>query len=196
MISKPYLLLVLTLMCFVGAGCSSSTAPASPQAPNSAMNSNNSQNKPLKETLEDVYAQTRALMEDATPDRYLAALDLTGADTETVSDIRGGWANRKENMPVTAPDLTGPQTKFIQLVTEGDWAGYYFITDTGSDPSFVMVQRFHKTGDLWKVGTKGIIPQPRSAFTQFNAEALKELIKQSAVMGVMPTGNSNSIYNN
>ncbi len=174
----------------LGAGCQSTNAPSmsppnSPSATAPAMPTPSTPES-LKMDLERVFAQTRALANDPTPDRYLAAVDLTGSDKETVDEIKDGWANREQMLRTVMPDMTGPNAKFIEIKEEGDWAAYYYLVKISNELAILKSQRFHKVNGQWKVGTGALTRQPISAFTTFNVEVLKQEIETSRVMSVKP----------
>ncbi len=182
-----HLSLALLLLVFMGAGCSSSsssTMPPAAPAMNNAMQNNPQES--LQSQLERVYADTRALTNDPTPDRYLAAIDLTGADPENAAEIRDGWQNREQMLKIVVPDLKGSDVKFIQLVEEGDWAGYYYVLKVNDQMSLLKLQRFHKVNGMWKMATGALVRQPGTAFTNFDAEKMKQEIQASNIMQVKP----------
>ena len=196
---KSLSLFALALICtlFVGAGCQKPTPrPAPMPTPEVTTTTQNVSNEEetvamMRTQLEATYTATRELAKDATPDRYLAAIDTTGGSTEMLNEIRQTWAQREQILKTAMPPLVSEQSKFIDVQREGDWVMYYHIVDMG-DVALLRGQRFHKTPAGWKMGMAGIVPLPRERFTDFRIETLLQDIRDSRVMNIVPVPTQSS----
>ncbi len=195
----PPLIFALAFTIFIGAGCQKTTRRTAPMpSQQAAIATQDTLNEEevqaaMRSQLEATYTATRALANDPTPDRYLAAVDTTGGDPQMLNEIRETWSQREQILKTAMPPLVGEQSKFIDIQQEGDWVMYYHIVDMG-DVALLRGQRFRKTQTGWKMGMAGIVPLPKERFVNFRIEDLLQDIRDSRVMNItqVPSQSSNN----
>lgn len=137
----------------------------------------------LRASLETAYLAARASVDEPTPDTFLILVEVPNASPAQEQKLRDTWSDSQSKTALKSFVFTDlAATEFVQIRQEGDWAGYYYLTDLEDAGHLnVSLMRFHKVGDTWRVhmrlSTSSDIYEPASGKTR--AEAIQDVINGS-----------------
>lgn len=102
----------------------------------------------LRTELEQVYANVRLALEKNDADAYIALTEP--AKNVDPAQLRAHWAEAVDVLKDIHPDLK--TTKFLKLELQGDWGGYYRLTDL-EDKNYITIELmlFHRVDGKWKL---------------------------------------------
>lgn len=171
-----------------GGGCRRASTPTPDSITSAPAHATASpmQTEDLRTFFEQEYERVRLLAEQSTPDAFFAVIDPESLDEQSRSEMRASWAMASQIMKDMMPSLNDPNVKFIKIVQNDTWAGYYFAYKTHDDITMLAVRRFHKTGDTWKVGTFSATSISGNTYTSLNPAEIETAIAESSVMGPVP----------
>lgn len=180
---KHLLLCAAAILVFLGAGCAKQ--PPAPQPTPSPT----SQTPPMSNTralVEQEYERVRILANQDTPDAFFAAIDASVLTEQTKQEMRAGWAMAPRLFKDMMPAFTNGAVKFVDLIENDEWAGYYYAYRTDDDITSLAVRRFHKVDGAWKVANFSMTSLEGNAYDTLDRAAIQAAIQESSVMGVLP----------
>jgi hypothetical protein len=144
----------------------------------------------LREPLEAVYTAIRSSFDEPKPDTYLSLLDAAEVSAEMRAKLETNWSNSEMKQSLKEmlfPDLA--QTRFVDVRTEGEFAGYYFLSDP-QDPAFLTIEiiRFHRVGGAWKMRqARGSVTIPPGAHPEESQQKILHEIETDEGLRIIPT---------
>ncbi len=142
-----------------------------------------------RESALDLNAKARASVDEATPDTYFKLVEEITHDQTKIDAFKSHWseADTKKALKIFAmPDLaTAP---FVDFKQEGEWAGYYFLSDLEDTANLsIAVTRFHQLDGVWRIYPRGgalTVPAPETEAER--ASIIKQEMAESDALRVKP----------
>lgn len=176
---------VISLVWLSGCGKPSTSAPTSmnPSIPAGQVAGNATPSVDPRTQFEGIYKTVRASLDDPTPDTFLTLVEVPDASPEKIAKLRETWSDA-ENKNALKNFVFGDLAtqEFIQVKQEGDWAGYYYLSDLEEAGRLnVNLLRFHKVNGDWKIYMKQSISSEEfdENSGKDRTEAIQEIIRGS-----------------
>lgn len=187
--SRGLILGGLSVLCLTGCGAVTTTTTTTHPLPSTVSPTNVMSELTLRQQLEELEAKARASVQEVTPDTFLSFVEQSDTNPESLARFRSRWIepeakNALQNFVL--PDLS--QQKFLEVKQEGDWAGYYYLSDLDqADRLTINVMRFHNVSNTWKVTTQSGVSSIEAGTTETENQALiQAAMKESDALLLVP----------
>lgn len=131
---------------------------SSPSVSSTASSLSTMPNGPFtREKMVELYTNARASVDESTPETYFTLVEEITHDPAKIEQFRTHWpeAETKQALKTFAlPDLT--KGTFLEFKQEGDWAGYYYLSDLeDTERVTISLVRLHQKDGRWMVYPRG-----------------------------------------
>jgi len=139
--------------------------------------------------MEVLYNAVRASVDEPTPATYFLRVEEATHDPAKVAQFTEHWSDAETKNALKEhlfPDLS--TIRFIRAKQEGDWAGYYFLSELNDTQHLtVNILRFHNVNNRWmvspKMGSYTVNPPEKAEET---ASTIHQLIQESDILQLEP----------
>ncbi len=176
---------VIGLVCLSGCGKPGASIPASvsPQHPSDQAARNPAPLSDQRAEFERLYKAVRGTLDESTPDKFLQLVEIPDSSPEKIAKLRETWSDVESKNALKNFVFSDLATQeFIQVTQEGDWAGYYYLSDL-EDPNRLNVNllRLHKQSDGWKIYMRQSISSEEfdASSGKSRAEMIQDIISGS-----------------
>ncbi len=142
-----------------------------------------------RERMQELYTKARESVDQAAPDAYFNFVEEITKDRSKIDEFRARWSESETKRALKTfalPDLaTG---KYIDFKQEGDWAGYYYLSEL-EDTSRITIEvvRFHRVDGRWMVYPSGGSYSAEAPATEAErVVAIKEAMEESDALRLKP----------
>lgn len=105
----------------------------------------------LRGELETIYNAARVSIDEATPDTYFTHVEEAAKDPAKVAEFKALWPEPQTKTMMKNFLFTDlATTEFIKVEQQGDWAGYYYLSDLQEKGRLTInIFRFHRINGKW-----------------------------------------------
>ena len=143
-----------------------------------------------RQDMEAIYNQARASVDEVAPDAYFKVVEEVTKDPERIAQFHKNWAlpeAKRVLKDYVFSELSSHQ--FIDLKQEGEWAGYYFLSDLEDKERLNLnLFRFHLKDGRWMVYPKqGSVSLEAPATEEEKNSLIKEEISENTTLTLKPS---------